>query len=63
LISIMMPREVAVRRLIELCLIGVGPVAGQRASEYLLALPKRLIAAMAATSVEVNRRRRFRRDQ
>jgi len=42
----------AVRHLIELCLVGVRPGAGQRASEYLMALPKRTIAAMAAAAAD-----------
>jgi hypothetical protein len=48
------PRDVrsAVNRLISLALIGVRPGAGQRASEYLLALPKRTIASLAPAAVE-----------
>lgn len=44
-----MPRDIraAVRHLIALCLIGVRPGAGQRASEYLLAHPRRTIVAAA----------------
>jgi hypothetical protein len=46
------PRDVraAVRHLIGLALIGVRPGAGQRASEYLLALPKKLTLASLATA-------------
>jgi len=43
------PRDVraAIWRLIGLCLVGVRPGAGQRPSEYMLALPRRTVASMA----------------
>src|SRR5260370_24203826 len=49
------PRDVraAVRHLVELCLVGVRPGAGRRASEYLMALPKKLM-----TCITVGRGRR-----
>jgi hypothetical protein len=48
------PRDVrvAVRHLVELCLVGVRPGAGQRASEYLLALPKTTVASLSTAAVE-----------
>jgi hypothetical protein len=49
------PPEVraAVRRLIAACLIGVRPGAGQRASEYLFALPRRVTASLPAAAEEL----------
>jgi hypothetical protein len=48
------PRDVraSISRLIGLALIGVKPGAGARASEYLLALPKRVVAVMARAAAE-----------
>ena len=42
----------AVERLLELGLVAVKPGAGGRANTYLLALPRRLVAAMSAAAVE-----------
>jgi hypothetical protein len=42
----------AIRHLVSLCLVGVKPGAGARRNEYMLALPKRVAAAMSAVAVE-----------
>jgi hypothetical protein len=45
----------AIRHLVELCLIAVRPGSGARRNEYLLALPKRAVAAMSVAAVEDDR--------
>ena len=48
----------AIRHLVELGLVGVVRGSGARRNEYLLALPKRTIAAMATAAVPAVRWRR-----
>jgi hypothetical protein len=42
----------AIKHLVELCLVAVRPGAGARRNEYLLCLPRRVVAVMARAAAE-----------
>jgi hypothetical protein len=44
----------AIKRLVSLCLIGVRPGHGARASEYLLALPRQMAERLAAADEDAD---------
>jgi hypothetical protein len=42
----------AIKHLVELCLVAVRPGSGARRNEYMLCLPKRVVAVMASAAAD-----------